>query len=92
MNQIRARRRQLIVHARPTADSRSTSLFSRRQRHQGDQVPNIGVEDLLIRGIRRVSNSSLLMSMADRKVLDMSEDGASPILLSSRRSDMGGYP
>ena len=92
MNQIRARRRQLIVHARPTADSRSTALFSRCQRHQGDQVPNIGVKDLLIRGIRRISNSSLLMGMADRKVLDMSEDGASSILLSSSRSDMGGYP
>ena len=92
MNQIRARRRQLIVDARPTANSRSTALLSCRQRHQGDQVPNIGMEDLLIRGVRRISNSSLLMSMADRKVLDMSEDGASSILLSSRRPDMGGYP
>jgi hypothetical protein len=46
------------------------------------------VEDLLVGGIRRVADASLLVSMAYSEVFDMGQDGACTVLFTSSGADV----
>ena len=45
-------------------------------------MANVCVEDLLVRRIGRVTDTTLLVSVADGQVFDVREDSTSSILLS----------
>jgi hypothetical protein len=48
MDQVRPSRCQIVVHSRTTTDPGRAAFFCDFECHQGDKIPDIGVEDLLV--------------------------------------------
>ena len=80
--------RELIIYSRSTTDSWCTALYCIVQGKQCDKIPDVRVEDLFVRGVGWITDTTLLTCMTDGQILDMCEHSTSGILLPSSRTHM----
>ncbi len=96
LDQVRPRRRQLIVHVPAAGEVALAALGRLGERKQRDNVADVGVEDLLLRRVRRRAN--LVRVDRRRQVLDVREGdvgrlaGKVVVLAAAGRRDVRGEP